>query len=106
MAIGNSYAGRQRHQPRRGGARARAARAARLVAAVPWRRIAGHTVEVGGFGGSDNMARYMLRHGRLSTVFAAGDMPPRLARLVRLLDAIIDGDIGRIVATDAHHSSN
>ena len=81
-------------------------RAARLVAAVPWKRVAGHTVEPGGFGGNDNMARYMLRHDKISTVYAAGDMPRSMARLIKLLDAIIDGDIGKIVATDRHYSSN
>jgi hypothetical protein len=82
-----------------------AKRAQRLVAAVPWRRVAGHTVEPGGFGGNDNMARYMLRHGRISTVYAAGDMPPHVARLVRLLDRIIDEDVGTVVASDSHHGT-
>jgi hypothetical protein len=85
---------------------AQTARAAQLVGAVPWKRVAGHTVEPGGFGGNDNMARYMLRHGTTSTVFAAGDMPASLARLLKLLDAIIDGDVGKIVASDRHYSSN
>jgi hypothetical protein len=80
-------------------------RAKRLVAAVPWKRLAGHTVEPGGFGGNDNMARYMLRHGKLSTVYEAGGMPPRLARLVRLLDRIIDEDVGTVVASDHRHGS-
>jgi hypothetical protein len=78
---------------------------ARLVAAVPWQRIRGHTVEPGGFGGDDNMARYVLRRGRTTTVYAAGDMPRAVARLVRQLDHIIDGDIGRIVASDSHFSA-
>ena len=82
------------------------ARTARLVAAVPWKRVAGHTVEPGGFGGNDNMARYVFRHRNLSTVFAAGDMPPAIARLTRELDHIIDGDVGTIVASDRHYSSN
>jgi hypothetical protein len=81
-------------------------RAARLVAAVPWKRVAGHTVEPGGFGGNDNMARYMLRHRKISTVYAAGDMPRSLARLVKLLDAIIDGDVGKAIASDSHYSAN
>jgi hypothetical protein len=83
-----------------------ARRVARLTAAVPWRRIEGHTVEPGGFGGNDNMARYMLRRGRISTVYAAGDMPPRLEQLIRLLDRIIDEDVGTVVASDGHYSSN
>jgi hypothetical protein len=82
-----------------------AKRAQRLVAAVPWKRVAGHTVEPGGFGGNDNMARYMLRHGKISTVYAAGDMPPHVARLVRLLDRIIDEDVGTVVASDTHHGT-
>ena len=81
-------------------------RTARLVAAVPWRRVRGHTVEPGGFGGNDNMARYVLRRGKITTVFEAGDMPASVSRLVGLLDKIIEGDIGKVVAADAHHSSN
>jgi hypothetical protein len=86
--------------------KAQTQRTARLVAAVPWQRVAGHTVEPGGFGGNDNMARYMLRHRNVSTVFAAGDMPRSMARLTRMLDKIIAGDIGRSVASDSHFSSN
>jgi hypothetical protein len=81
-------------------------RAAELVAAVPWERVEGHTVEPGGFGGNDNMARYVLRRGRTTTVYAAGDMPASVERLVGLLDRIIDGDIGKAVADDKHFSSN
>lgn len=81
-------------------------RAARLTAAVPWERLRGHTVTPGGFGGDDNMARYVLRRGKISTVYAAGDMPASVARLVGLLDKIIEGDVGKVVAADAHHSSN
>jgi hypothetical protein len=81
-------------------------RAKRLTAAVPWKRIANHTVDTGGFGGNDNMARYMLRWHKISTVYAAGDMPWHLQRLVTLLDHIIDEDIGTIVASQGHHSSN
>jgi predicted small lipoprotein YifL len=81
-------------------------RAAHLVSAVPWKRVDGHTVEPGGFGGNDNMARYVLRHGKVSTVFAAGDMPASMARLIKLLDGIIDEDIGTVVASDRHYSSN
>jgi hypothetical protein len=81
-------------------------RAARLTAAVPWQRVRGHTVEPGGFGGNDNMARYVLRRGKITTVFEAGDMPASVTRLVGLLDKIIEGDVGKVVAADAHHSSN
>jgi hypothetical protein len=81
-------------------------RAAKLTAAVPWKRVAGHTVEPGGFGGNDNMSRYVLRRGKITTVYADDDMPASVARLVKLLDKIIEGDIGRTVASDAHHSSN
>jgi hypothetical protein len=52
------------------------------------------------------MARYMLRHRKISTVYAAGDMPRSLARLVKLLDAIIDGDVGKAIASDSHYSAN
>jgi len=85
---------------------AQAGRAEQLVAAVPWRRIRGHTVEPGGFGGNDNMVRYMLRRDTISTTFAGGDMPASVARLVRMLDRIIDGDIGTELASDRHYSSN
>jgi hypothetical protein len=85
---------------------AQAARADRLVAEVPWRKVSGHTVEPGGFGGNDNMMRYMLRREKLSTTFAEGDMPASVARLVRMLDHILDGDIGTVTASDRHHSSN
>jgi hypothetical protein len=81
-------------------------RTVRLVAAVPWRKVDGHTVEPGGFGGNDNMARYMLRHGKVSTVYAAGHMPAYMARLVRLLDRMMDEDVGTVVASDRHYSSN
>jgi hypothetical protein len=81
-------------------------RASQLVAAVPWKRIQGHTVEPGGFGGNDNMARYVLRRGKVTTVYAGGDMPRSVTRLVGLLDRIIEGDIGKAVASDSHHSSN
>jgi hypothetical protein len=81
-------------------------RAAQLTAAVPWQRVRGHTVEPGGFGGDDNMARYVLRRGKITTVYAAGDMPASITRLTKLLDKIIEGDIGKVVAADAHHSSN
>jgi hypothetical protein len=81
-------------------------RTARLVAAVPWQKIDGHTVEPGGFGGNDNMARYMIRHGKVSTVYAAGDMPPYVSRLVSLLDKMMDEDLGTVVASDRHYSSN
>jgi hypothetical protein len=85
---------------------AQTARAEQLVAAVPWRKVRGHTVEPGGFGGNDNMVRYMLRRDKLSTTFAGGHMPASVARLVRMLDRIIDGDIGTQIATDRHYSSN
>jgi hypothetical protein len=81
-------------------------RIARLVDAVPWRRVAAHTVEPGGFGGNDNMARYMYRHRGVSTVYAAGDMPASVTRLTGLLDKIIDGDLGTITASDRHYSAN
>jgi hypothetical protein len=81
-------------------------RTARLVDAVPWQKVEGHTVEPGGFGGNDNMARYVLTRGKLSTVYAAGDMPSSISRLVRLLDKMIDEDIGTIVASDRHYSAN
>jgi hypothetical protein len=78
---------------------------ARLVGALraaPWRRLDGHTVTPGGFGGDDNGNRYALFHARWSTTLAQGHIPPRMARLVHLLDAVIDGDLGRLVYAKRH----
>jgi len=76
--------------------RADVARLERALRGAPWRRLDGHTVTPGGFGGDDNVNRYALFHGRWSTTLAAGHIPPRMGRLVHLLDAIIDGDLGRM----------
>jgi hypothetical protein len=77
-------------------------RVVRAIRAAPWRRVDGHTVVPGGFAASDNGNRYSVYHGRWSTVLAAGHMPARMARLLRLLDAIIDGDLGRQLYARRH----
>jgi hypothetical protein len=69
---------------------------------APWRRLDGHSVVPGGFGGSDNGNRYSLFYGRYTTTLAQGHIPPRMARLVHLLDGIIDGDIGHLVYAKRH----
>ena len=56
----------------------------------------------GGFGGSDNGNRYSLFYGRYTTTLAQGHIPLRMARLVHLLDGIIDGDIGHLVYAKRH----
>jgi hypothetical protein len=71
------------------------ARARRLTRRAPWAALDGSTVEPGGFGGSDNDMRYMLRRGERSITVTAERMPRRLRPLVRELDAIIAGERGR-----------
>jgi hypothetical protein len=79
-----------------------AARATRLAEHAPWKALDGRTVTPGGFGGWDNDMRYMLRRGERSVTVTAADMPRRIRPLVRTLDAIIEGDTGRIVGSDLH----
>jgi hypothetical protein len=79
-----------------------AARATRLAEHAPWKALDGRTVTPGGFGGWDNDMRYMLRRGERSVTVTDADMPRRILPLVRTLDAIIEGDTGRIVGSDLH----
>jgi hypothetical protein len=81
-------------------------RALRLVARAPWARLADSTIEPGGFGGNDNDIRYWLRHGRETVTITAGDLPPKMRRLVTELSAMIDGDRGRVIADDRHFSAS
>jgi len=79
-----------------------AARATRLAAHAPWKALDGRTVTPGGFGGWDNDMRYMLRRGQRSVTVTNARMPRRIRPLIRTLDAIIEGDSGRIVDSDLH----
>jgi hypothetical protein len=79
-----------------------AARATRLAEHAPWKALDGHTVTPGGFGGWDNDMRYMLRRAKWSVTVSADDMPRRLRPLIHALDAIIEGDTGRIVGSNLH----
>jgi hypothetical protein len=74
----------------------------RALVDAPWRRLDGHTVSPGGFGGDDNGNRYSLFYGRWSTTLAQGHIPSRMARLVHLLDAVIDGDMGHLTYAQRH----
>jgi hypothetical protein len=79
-----------------------AARATRLAAHAPWKALDGSTVTPGGFGGWDNDMRYMLRRGQRTITVSADAMPRRIRPLIRALDAIIEGDTGRIVGSNLH----
>jgi hypothetical protein len=78
------------------------ARVRRALRGAPWRRVDGHTVEPHGFAGDDNGNRYALFHGRWSTTLEDGRIPGRMERLIRLLNAVIDGDLGRQVYAKRH----
>jgi hypothetical protein len=77
-------------------------RVVRALRGAPWRRLDGHSVVPGGFGGDDNGNRYSLFYGRYTTTLAQGHIPRRMARLVHLLDGVIDGDIGHLVYAKRH----
>jgi hypothetical protein len=79
-----------------------AARATRLAEHAPWKALDGRTVTPGGFGGWDNDMRYMVRRGHRSVTVTDADMPRRMRPLIRALDAIIEGDTGRIVGSNLH----
>lgn len=81
---------------------AQQARIRRALHDAPWNRLDGHAVTPGGFGGDDNGNRYALFYGRYSTTLAEGHIPPRMARLVKLLNAVIDGDMGRLTYAARH----
>jgi hypothetical protein len=77
-----------------------------LVRRAPFAAMEGNTITPGGFAGDDNGIRYMLRHDGESVTVAGADLPPAMRRLVHELDALIDGDRGRIVADDRHFSAS
>lgn len=70
------------------------ARATRLVERAPWRALDGTTVTPGGFGGSDNDMRYLLRRGPWSIAVTDGHLPGAIRPLIRDLEAIIEDDKG------------
>jgi hypothetical protein len=77
-----------------------------LVEQAPFAQLADNTITPGGFGGDDDGIRYMLRRGHESVTVAAATMPPRMRRLVTELNALIDGDRGRVIADDRHFSAS
>lgn len=81
-------------------------RALQLVKDAPWARLADSTIEPGGFGGNDNDFRYMLRRGRETVTITDADLPPKMRRLVKELNALIEGDRGRVIADDRHFSAS
>jgi hypothetical protein len=85
---------------------AEAERTLALVRRAPFAALARSTIDPGGFGGNDNGRRYMLRRGRASVTIAEADLPPAMRRLVAELNAVIDGDRGRILADDRHFSAS
>lgn len=77
-----------------------------LVEQAPFAALADNTITPGGFGGDDDGIRYMLHRGHESVTVAAATMPPKMRRLVTELDALIDGDRGRVIADDRHFSAS
>jgi len=77
-----------------------------LVRSAPFAALAANTIAPGGFAGDDDGVRYMLRRGGASVTIAGADLPPRMRSLVDELNALIDGDRGRIVADDRHFSAS
>ncbi|HEX5619209.1 MAG TPA: hypothetical protein VFX51_12350 [Solirubrobacteraceae bacterium] len=81
-------------------------RALQLVDDAPWTRLADSTIEPGGFGGNDNDIRYWLRHRDETVTITAADLPPKMRRLVKEMNALIDLERGRIIADDRHFSAS
>jgi hypothetical protein len=77
-----------------------------LVRNAPFAALASNTITPGGFGGDDDGIRYMLRHDGQSVTVAGSQLPPAMRRLVDELNALIDGDRGRILADDRHYSAS
>ena len=77
-----------------------------LVEHAPFAALADNTIEPGGFGGDDDGIRYMLRRGNESVTVAGADLPPKMRRLVGELDALIEGDRGKVIADDRHFSAS
>ena len=85
---------------------AEADRALKLVRDAPFAELADNTITPGGFGGDDDGIRYMLRRDRETVTIAGSQLGPRMRRLVDELNALIDGDRGRIIADDRHFSAS
>jgi hypothetical protein len=77
-----------------------------LVRSAPFAALASNTITPGGFAGDDDGIRYMLRHDGQSVTVAGSQLPPSTRRLVDELNALIDGDRGRILADDRHFSAS
>ena len=77
-----------------------AAKSIRLVAHAPWKALDGHTVTPSDV--TNAAMRYMVRRGTRSITVSAAHMPRSLRPLIRNLDAIIDGDIGRRLSSRLH----
>jgi hypothetical protein len=75
------------------------------VRAAPFAALEGNTITPGGFGGNDNDRRYMVRHDETSVTVTEHDVPRAMRPLIADLNALIDGDLGRIVADDRHFSA-
>ena len=84
---------------------AEAERALGHAKAAPLAALKDNTITPGGFGGNDNDRRYMLRRGTTSVTVTERDVPRRMRPLIADLNALIDGDLGRIVADDRHFSA-
>jgi hypothetical protein len=82
-----------------------AGRALSQVRAAPFARLADHTITPGGFGGNDNERRYLMRRDGVSVTIAESDVPRSMRPLIRDLNKMIDGELGRIVADDRHFSA-
>jgi hypothetical protein len=76
------------------------AKSIRLVARAPWKALDGHTVTPGEV--TNDAMRYMVRRGKRSITVSAAHMPRSLRPLIRNLDAIIDGDVGRRLSSRLH----
>jgi hypothetical protein len=85
---------------------AEARRMLALVEQAPFAALADNTITPGGFGGDDDGIRYMLHRGDETVTVAGARMPPRMRRLVTELNALIEGDRGRIIADDRHFSAS
>jgi hypothetical protein len=85
---------------------AEAERTLKLVDRAPFAALADNTITPGGFAGDDNGIRYMLRRGSESITLAADDVPRSMRELIAELNALIDGDRGRIIADDRHFSAS
>ena len=81
-------------------------RALRLVQAAPFAALADNTITPGGFAGDDDERRYLMRRDGVSVTIAEDDLPRVMRPLVKDLNAMIDGDLGHIVADDRHFSAS